>query len=380
MNIISEISTSLVLHNKNILNMQNEIGTLKTEFDSNSSLSKDDMKSLKGKINTLSNNLNTYVLNYQTTLGEKIISYLFELEKDKIDGKLPVIFYKDILYLYNVLSSECLRNHARYVKMPKDWILLGFMSGFLEDLVVVMRTLSQTKISSTQLVMLSDLIQNYRKYCEEDNSGRFPFITKLFSHDESLVREYIISSIKSQGRSRRIGMYTYSDSNEFYYSIQGLLGNMDYDKRVVRTLTEDNCPTFAVHFTKSDIAQKIWNKEKTTSVKGHRDLPVGTICRFQRSIHALTNISFDFDKKMYHIISSDKDIRTRMTHGIKDTDVRPKYESGLVIDLKKLIRTLPPGTVQINEIGTLLVNEDIPNSCILNLISTDEEIEFFWNA
>jgi hypothetical protein len=32
-----------------------------------------------------------------------------------------------------------------------------------------------------------------------------------------------------------------------------------------------------------------------------------------------------------------------------------------------------------NEIGTLLVHDDIPNSCIINLISTDDEIEYFWN-
>jgi len=88
-----------------------------------------------------------------------------------------------------------------------------------------------------------------------------------------------------------------------------------------------------------------------TSVKGQRELPVGNICLFQRTIHALTNI--DFNKNMFHIVSSDKDIRSRMTHGIKETNVRPKYESGLVIDVKRLIGMVPAGMVQMNDIGTL---------------------------
>jgi hypothetical protein len=152
---------------------------------------------------------------------------------------------------------------------------------------------------------------------------------------------------------------------------------MEYDPRVVKTLDCINCPKYAVHFTKSDIAKKIWNNERTSSVKGERELPVGTICRFQRSIHALTNI--DFNGMFYHIISSDKDIRSRMTHGIKETNQRPKYESGLVIDVQKLIEILPSGMVQMNEIGTLLVHQDIPNSCIIHLIYTDDDVENFWN-
>lgn len=68
-----------------------------------------------------------------------------------------------------------------------------------------------------------------------------------------------------------------------------------------------------------------------------------------------------------------------MTHGIKETNQRPKYESGLVIDVEKLIETLPSGMVQMNEIGTLLVHQDIPNSCIISLIDKNDDVENFWN-
>lgn len=371
------VSSSLIAYDKYISDVEKQIADLQKELDDTSN--RDTIKALKTILIRTSSSLNTYTNDFQTKLGNDIINSLFDLEKLKIDGKLDEIYYKDILYLYDILSSRCLRNHARYVKMPKDWILLGFMSGFLEDLVVVMRTLTQTNISKEQMVTLPVLITNYRKYITSDNSSRFPFITKLFEQEEELVREYIINSIKSQGKSKRISMYCGEDKIEYYYAIQGLLGNMKYDSRVVKSLHSSNCPIFAVHFTKSDIANKIWNKEKTTSVKGERELPVGTICKFQRSIHALTNIEYNLNRKMFHIISSDKDIRNRMTHGIKQTNIRPKYESGLVIDLRKLVEILPYGTVQMNEIGTLLVHDDIPNSCIINLISTDDEIEYFWN-
>lgn len=286
---VDEINILLSLHKIEVEIKKNMIEKLKNEIETTSQNDRDYIKNLKGNLNGLSTELNKCISDHQNMLGDKIIDYLFEIEENKIDGKLDHTYYKDVLYLYNILSSECSRNHARYVKMPKDWILLGFMSGFLEDLVVVMRTLSQTSISKTHLVTLTDLIQNYKTYCNSDNPNRFPFITKLFTQNIDIVRNYITNSIKSQSKSKRIGMYSDADGNEYYYSIQGLLGNMEYDSRVVKTLDRSNCPKYAVHFTKSDIAKKIWLKEKTSSVKGERELPVGTICRFQRSIHALFN-------------------------------------------------------------------------------------------
>lgn len=379
MTFIDDINIFLYDYHNNILIKENTIKILVDQIKTLShSNYRKDIKNIKKQINILSTDLNKYIINHQQSLGNKIIDLLFELEKEKIDGNLPISYYKDILYLYNILSSKCSRNHARYVKMPKDWILLGFMSGFLEDLVVVMRTLTQTSISKTQLVTLTDLVNNYEIYYISTNSDRFPFITKLFKENIQIIRDYIVKAINSQSKSKRIGLYTDVDNNEYYYSIQGLLGNMKYDLRVVKTINSDNYPKYAVHFTKSEIAKKIWNNEKTNSINTERELPIGMICKFKRSIHALTNINFN--GTYYHIISYDKDIRNRMTHGIKETNYRQKYESGLVIDVEKLIHILPLGMIQMNEIGTLLVHQDIPHSCIINIIDTENDVENFWNS
>jgi hypothetical protein len=115
-----------------------------------------------------------------------------------------------------------------------------------------------------------------------------------------------------------------------------------------------------------------------TETKTHfdRDIPIGTICRFIRHIHAITNVKLDPNGK-YHIISIDKDIRDRMTHGISTEPIRPKYEAGLVIDLPQLVHDFPDQMV-INEIGTLLMNCDIPHKYLKALI-IDDDAEYFWN-
>lgn len=313
-------------------------------------------------------------------LGNDIIDFLFELQ---IEENI------DILLLYRILS-EMGREFSRYVKLPIAWVSLGFIAGLLEDLVVVMRTASQTGISNSHLITLDELVDGYFKYEQENhNFTRFPFLTKLFTQDKNKINDMLTTAIKSQGiNCKRVSQY-FDESNNttYYYAIQGLLGSVKFDNRVVKSLTIDseNLPLYAVHFTKKEIAHNIWNKIPTTSARKRTnglDIVTGAICKFDRPIHALTNIACEKegDKDKYHIITADKDIRNRMTHGIKQTNVRPKYESGLVIDIKKLVSILPKDAVQINEIGTLLVHTDIPHDCLLDYLYTNEQINYFWNS
>lgn len=69
-----------------------------------------------------------------------------------------------------------------------------------------------------------------------------------------------------------------------------------------------------------------------------------------------------------------------MAHGIKTDVERPKYQAGLVIDVKRLVSTLPEGSVLMNEIGTLLVNADIPRDCLLYCIESEQDVEAFWSG
>jgi hypothetical protein len=67
-----------------------------------------------------------------------------------------------------------------------------------------------------------------------------------------------------------------------------------------------------------------------------------------------------------------------MVHGINDDVSRPKYQAGLVIDLEKLCHILPEGMVQINELTTLLVHDDIPHECLIACLYTDDDLNYFW--
>jgi hypothetical protein len=296
--------------------------------------------------------------------------------------------------------------NSRYVKMPAEWPAIGLSAGLLEDLIVVLRTPSQVGLGAKHLHSLPELVDGFRRFLLNERRDdkaypRFLFLTGLvdrrfhaplsMSVDEAelvggsayphleLVGRAIDAAISQQGNSRRVGVHV-ENGARFYYAIQGILGDVEFDDRVTRTLTPDDCPRYAVHFTKQWLAESIWRKEptKTNKLTSRTDIPVGTICRFERPVHALTNVALDGGK--YRIFEVDKDIRTRMTHGIKVTRERPKYQAGLVIDVPMLVAKLPAGAVKQNEIGTLLVNGDVPHECLLYCISSPEDVEAFWDG
>jgi hypothetical protein len=335
-------------------------------------------KHVKTLLNIHQSELNKYILAFENEISDKIVDFLFRLETFKVNGELPKQYHSFIKSSYLALASYGGRFRGRYLKLPKSWIPLGYLAGVLEDLVVIMRTAKQTGISPNHLISLDQLITGLRASYESDsnNEARFLFMTKLLTQSIENITVFLKNAIDSQGKARRISMFT-ENGTFYYYSIQGLLGGVKFDSRVVKELTPDNSPLYALHFTRKELVSKIWNSEETTG-KRARDKPLvnGAICKFDRPIHALTNI--EYADGYYRIVTTDKDIRDRMSHGIKENNVRPKYEAGLVIDLKRFV-TNYPGNCQINEIGTLLVHIDIPHEYILGCVATDEELEHFWN-
>jgi Leucine-rich repeat (LRR) protein len=300
------------------------------------------------------------------------------------NNKIP---FTDMKICMNMKSlfvslSKVNRITTRYLKLPEDWMSIGYFGGVMEDLVVVCRTITQLEISDSQLITIPNFIKNYRIYSlkSPENAGRFTFLKDLFSsNDDSYVTAMLMKAISFQGFSRRIGIF--DDGNDKYmYAIQGLF-NCQFDPRVVKVLTNviaQNEIPYAIHFTQKEIANAIWNKLTTSSAKSNDDnIPVGEICRFSRVIHAITAITKT--DKGFQIGSSLKNLKDRMTHGIKPKENgRKKYESGLVIDLVKLVSILPPSTVMMNELGTLLVDKNIPHECLIDCIDTDEKLDYFW--
>ncbi len=381
MNLITDIKAQVVLFNKKCDENIAAISSYEKMIEDNTD--KQRAKMLRGDIVTSRMDLNKYIYQYHNDICNKIITALFDLERYKQHGVLPNILHDDVKWCYLILS-DFTRSTARYVKLPKSWIPLGFLAGVLEDLVVIMRTGKQLNISPNHLISLEELIGGYdiyNKKVTDRDVARFPFLTKLFTLPRDDIMFLLKNAVDSQGKARRISVYfDKNDNKTYYYAIQGLLRGVKFDSRVVKTLTSDDTPPFAVHFTTKDVALNIWNKAATTAKRdrpGDAPLQVGAICKFDRPIHALTNI--ELIDGYYSIVTSDKDIKDRMTHGIKDVNVRCKYESGLVIDLKKLVADIPYGKVQMNEIGTLLVHDDIPHQYLLRCLITEDDLNHFWH-
>ena len=344
-----------------------------------------DRKKSRGFRITTQTEINNQIMRNEEIVSDLVYNRLADLEQYKnADGTLPQTKAKEVHELFLILCAHGGRLNSRYVKMPKEWTWIGQFAGILEDLIVILRTPMQIGLGEKHVYSFEELFAGFRDFlgrelAEGKTYPRFMFFTRLLENpSDSEITKTLIRCIKSQGNSKRIG---YIDNGSEYgiYAIQGILGNVQFDDRVTKLLTLDNCPEFAVHFTKETLALSIWSNEQTTSTKrrpsGEPIYP-GHICKFERPIHALTNIKFSDGK--YRIFNVDKDIRDRMAHGIKEDVERPKYQAGLVIDVKKVINHLPAGSIRMNEIGTLLVNGDIPHECLLHCISSEEDVEAFW--
>ncbi|MBA42651.1 MAG: hypothetical protein CMF62_01405 [Magnetococcales bacterium] len=307
--------------------------------------------------------INNFIEMSNNKLIEEILDFMYQymIFKDKI------ITSNDMCKLF-LLLTELSRFTSRYKKIPKEWINIGFVGGVLEDLVVILRVSVQLNISKTHLVSNSELVAGLKKIEPE----RFPFVNKVVKMiDEDKLIDFIKECIILQGDSKRIGTY-----DKYIYAIQGIYGNVEFDERVVTYLNDvKSAPRYGVHFTKCEIAQNIWDKIETKNSRSKgRIIPVGEIVRFDRVIHGLTCV--EYDGKNFMIDDLMAKIRDRMVHGIGVME-RPKYESGLVIDIHKLIKTLPKDSIMMNEIGTLLVKENIPRNCIIELLK-DEKLDIFW--
>lgn len=359
-----------------------------------------ELKKYKGDLLDLQTLYNKDLMTFQKNTSIKIFNRLMDLEKYKVNGFLPDEYALEVKKLFLLLYDYGGRLNSRYVKMPADWPYIGIHAGILEDLIVVLRTPSQIGLGNKHLYSIDELIEGFKKFLDNEllegkTFPRFMFLTSvitpnLFKHyaillyndlynDNKSIENILNACISSQNNSQRIGIY--KDANTtYYYAIQGVVGNIELDSRVTKVLTVDNAPNYAVHFTKNKIAQAIWNKDETkiTKLTDRKETTPGSICKFERPIHALTNILLEDGS--YKIFNVDKDIRNRMAHGIKDDVERPKYQAGLVIDVKKLVSLLAPGTVLTNELGTLLVYDDIPHECLLHCIISDDDIETFWKG
>lgn len=369
-----------------VVEAEKHINVLKDRYDNANPSDKIAKKTARGELNTAQSTLNKYKKTQYMNLAILWCNYIFQLDKIKKDGLIPNDM-TDIVQTSFLKLAKCTRMTVRYKKLPIDWLRLGAVGGVLEEMVVIMRTPNQIGLGMKHMFTVEEIINGLRCHLKEnqtDNRLRFIFLTYIldnFSNDE--LNNYLKMCIIYQGQSKRIGIHS-DDTTDYYYAIQGLYGNIEYDPRVTKVLTpesfnDSNTPTIGVHFSKTEIVNAIWNKEVTKNNRANgKDIPVGMIVRFDRVIHALSCVHKDKDDDCYRINDTHVSIRNRMVHGIAEAK-RPKYEAGLVLDIEKMVNTLPPGSVMMNELGTLLIKVSIPYDCLLTCLNTDEMLEKFWH-
>jgi hypothetical protein len=303
-----------------IRTMEKEISDIGSDHVTNGTIvNRTKMQTLKGKMFAAKESRNTFIDEQDIIIARAIMDELWSLDKYKNDKNfiedLQICEYVRKLYL---LLSTHGRLNARYVKLPRDWMNLGYDCGLLEDLVVVTRTLGQLGICKSHMVKSEDLIQGFKDYTTREgytapNSiNRFAFLGDLFSRvaDSATVQNKLSRAILSQGASKRIGIYqtkpdvihngVVSYPQTFYYAIQGLY-NLEFDPKVTTSIQSSDfykevctVPLYAIHFTRADIALSIFTNAPTTSYRKRpngKDLVPGAICRFDRVIHAITDIS-----------------------------------------------------------------------------------------
>lgn len=364
----------------------NRVQALEYETSSKNATTSIERKRLRGLSIVLKTDNNVLIRKEQQIIADKIWDRLNYIEQYKVDGYLPNNFRAEVKNLYLLLSRQG-RLNVRYLKLPKAWISIGMYAGILEELIVILRTPSQVGMGNKHFHTVVEVINAIEKVhiveLEGNRDIRFLFLTKLINQSVDNSSRVVCDCITFQGPSKRIGMY-YVNGTLYIYAIQGIYGSIPFDSRVVKTITPKiysrgaNIPKIGIHFTKMNIAKAIWNKEETTAQRSRdEELTPGSICKFDRPIHALTWIHVDIDG-LYRINKDKIGIRDRMVHGINDKKERVKYQAGLIIDIEALCTLLPYGSVQLNELGTLLVHTDIPQECLIDCLYTDAQLDTFW--
>lgn len=380
METFTKIKEAYANYKTKVESMNQDIETITALYQS------DPSKKNRGDKLRAQTSLNTFIRDTENTIAHMICEWMFQLETIKVNDQIPSELLDTVKEAFILLGNNG-RLNTRYFKLPVDWLKIGAIGGIMEDFVVIMRTPNQIGIGDKHMFTIEEIITGFRTYLsteKQTNGPRFIFMTYFFDNYTDIeLKKMMLRCIQSQGASRRIGTY-HADDTDYYYALQGIYGHIEYDSRVVSILTpksfeDDKCPKIGVHFSQLKYVEAIRDKKPTTNNRSKgKAIPVGMIVRFDRVIHALSCVHYDEEATCFRINDEFVSIRDRMVNGLIEAN-RPKYQGGMVIDIPKLVSILPPRSVMINEIGTLLITSSVPHECLIGFIDTDDAIAQFWH-
>lgn len=325
-------------------------------------------------------------------ISKLILDELFSLESKKQKNheyypSLDVQYHSHVYQLYTILSR--MNNNDKYLQLPRSWMKIGACAGILKDLTDILRQPFQIGLTNKHLFSLNELMIAFTTHSD---TLRFIFLDCIFRKSSSIsqISSILKCAILSQGKCKDVGIHiNMNDSQYYYYAIQDLSGDVKYDDRVVSTITCNTLklPLYAIYFTDKENANNIYLKNKTLSpliVKSDNGKPDLKIIQAMTGVEKILD---DCDIKETKCFiekftstksASDEYIERRKLLG------QEVFEAGLIIDVLKLATYFKDigleKSLLINEVDTLLILNDVPHDCIIELLSTEEELKLYWRT
>lgn len=376
--------------------------------------SKSTKKDLQFRIEALKNELKKYMVRMDDMLASYIFGRFMRMETYK-DDKTDTL---DDMYLYEIkelfiLLSRCGIDNKHYLHVPPSLFNRGMYAGILEDLVYVLRNPTEFDLKPIHLQEEVEIIDTLTVHCSRHSGSKSHHnITFMRYLIKSNTYEDVIGTIRkavlNQGEEKRVSVKKYENSNQIlYYAHRGLEKGIIYDPRLVVTVTpklyKDNTkmfPEYVVHFIREDIGLRIWEADEGLTDKRLQmgESYPGSICNISKSIIVTpcrirskdkgkekdveeSKVESDVlytDQDMFYISPKYANLRDKFNYGVKGTS-KKNYTSGLIINFGRMVNTLDSGAIQINELDTILVHQNIPETCIVGFIR-GEELENFWKV
>lgn len=220
--------------NSEIENIKNDIRAYEEKLDearilNESKLTRNNdtkrsVKTLRTKIIESQNVVNERIRAQEVVVADKVFDRILQLDLKKENGYLPDECVEEMKLLYLLLARQG-RLNVRYLKLPKCWLKIGMYGGILEELIVILRTPSQTGIGDTHMHTISSIVGGFNKFLQQENDEgkptRFLFLTKLVTkYSDLVVTNILCDCVKYQGESKRIGIYDDPETREKYLYVK----------------------------------------------------------------------------------------------------------------------------------------------------------------
>lgn len=261
---------------------------------------------------------------------------------------------------------KCCDTFARYNNIPSTWIRLPYISGFLTDLLAVLRRPKQCGLGDKHMYNSDELVARLKIYFEkQENRYRYPFLMqKIYPSNCNSVdmQQYFRESVENYQIGKLIGWKIFGYNVSHYYAIDQMVDDIEPDPMTLTRLPTVNPPTHAVYFTDRETAGNIQMNDV--------DIIPG-----KKSIYALTGIIFNESTNSLRKAGEGFSMKFDILRHNGSKEKTEKYAVGIVLDIKRLMCINDePNSIMMNDHDNLVISCTIPKQCIVGYYNTNQII------